>query len=192
MLWASAKIQPNLPELNLDVDASNIGQVVDAAKQSPDSLAGPCVCPSVATCGAMACLSGAVLATPPDTTMFTYQGQLKRAGAPSNGRVDLWLKLYDAETGGNLVPGSSKVLRNVEVVNGLFAIKIDFGTDAFNGLPRWLEIAVRDPADPTDQGPYTALSPHGNRSRRPLTLFTRVALPSTTRATSASERPRQA
>ena len=58
-----SKIQPNLVEINLDVDAADIGQVVDGAKQSAYPFPGPCICPSVVTCGATAC-TGAKLDNP--------------------------------------------------------------------------------------------------------------------------------
>ncbi len=52
-------IQPNLPDPNGDVSVSDIVQVVDMAKQFVYPFGGPCPCPSLATCGALACPSGA-------------------------------------------------------------------------------------------------------------------------------------
>jgi len=56
---SSALIQPNVPDGNSDVGASDIVQGVDAAKSFVYSFGGPCPCPSLAVCGAVPCPSGA-------------------------------------------------------------------------------------------------------------------------------------
>jgi hypothetical protein len=75
-------------------------------------------------------------------TAFTYQGVLRRDGVPVNGRHDLGFILFDAENDGQPW-GRAQTLLNVEVVDGLFAVQLDFGSDAFDGNPRWLQIAAR-------------------------------------------------
>ncbi|MFH1108496.1 MAG: hypothetical protein V1790_04760, partial [Planctomycetota bacterium] len=50
-----SQLQPNLPELNTDVSASDIVAVVDAYNGKAYPYGGPCPCPSLATCGAFAC-----------------------------------------------------------------------------------------------------------------------------------------
>ena len=50
-----AQLQPNLPELNADINALDIVAVVDAVKQFAYAFSGPCPCPSQAACGALAC-----------------------------------------------------------------------------------------------------------------------------------------
>ena len=78
-------------------------------------------------------------------TDFTFQGQLKLAGVPVTGQADLVFHLYDAETHG--VEVTSKVgLSFVGIVNGLFTVQLDFGAEAFDGNPRWLEIEVEFPS----------------------------------------------
>jgi len=52
---AISQIQPNLVELNGDVSALDIVAGVDAVKELPYSFSGPCPCPSLATCNALAC-----------------------------------------------------------------------------------------------------------------------------------------
>ncbi len=52
---AIAQLQPNLPELNTDVNVSDIVQCVDAYKQFAYPFSGPCPCPSQALCGALEC-----------------------------------------------------------------------------------------------------------------------------------------
>jgi len=48
---AIAQLQPNLPELNADVNALDIVAVVDAVKGKAYAFSGPCPCPSTVTCG---------------------------------------------------------------------------------------------------------------------------------------------
>jgi len=46
-----AQLQPNLPELNADINALDIVAVVNAFKGLAYPFAGPCPCPSLVTCG---------------------------------------------------------------------------------------------------------------------------------------------
>jgi hypothetical protein len=54
---AVSQLQPNLPELNADINALDIVAVVDAVKQRAYAFGGPCPCPSMVTCGSMSCSS---------------------------------------------------------------------------------------------------------------------------------------
>jgi len=54
---AIAQLQPNLPELNADINALDIVAVVDAVKEFAYAFGGPCACPSAVTCGSTACTS---------------------------------------------------------------------------------------------------------------------------------------
>lgn len=54
----------------------------------------------------------------------TYQGQLKFEGAPYNGLADLSFTLYDRLVGGT--PLCTDALTNVEVINGLFTVELNF------------------------------------------------------------------
>ncbi len=86
--------------------------------------------------------AGTTLAQTPAGTAFTYQGQLKENGVPVNTTTgSIRVALYDAETSGNQI-GESVGLENVTINNGLFTIPLDFGTGAFGGEARWLQIAV--------------------------------------------------
>lgn len=95
---------------------------------------------------------------------FTFQGQLQDNDTPVNATCDIQAGLWDAETNGAQV-GSTQTVSDVAVANGRFTITLnpnnEFGTAAFNGQERWLEIAVRCPAG---SGGYTTLQP-----RQPLT-----------------------
>ena len=53
------QLQPNLLELNADINALDIVAVVDAVKGFAYPFGGPCPCPSLVTCGATACPGGA-------------------------------------------------------------------------------------------------------------------------------------
>jgi thermitase len=52
-----AQIQPNLPDLNADVNALDVTAVVDAFRGFAYPFSGPCVCPSTVMCGATPCTS---------------------------------------------------------------------------------------------------------------------------------------
>ncbi|GMU81722.1 MAG: hypothetical protein AMXMBFR47_15930 [Planctomycetota bacterium] len=105
------------------------------------------------------------LAQAPVGSGFTYQGQLKESGVPAGSTYDLRFHLYDAALGGALV--ATDCADGVVPVDGLFTVELDFGTLAFDGNARWMEVAVRVDATPGNCGggaAYTPLSP-----RQPLT-----------------------
>ncbi len=93
-------------------------------------------------------------------TSFTYQGRLAEGGSPATGSYDLQFVLFDAASGGNALAGTN-TLAPVGVTNGLFTVTLDFGSAAWDGSARWLEIAVRTNGSPDA---HTALAP-----RQPLT-----------------------
>ncbi len=108
----------------------------------------------------------AVLAVP-ISSAFTYQGQLKRTGSPVNDTVNLTMTLWDRATEGNSI-GLPDLRENVEVVNGLFSVQLDFGGESFNGNARWLQIVVR-----TSDGTSATLSPRQPLTAAPYALQTR-------------------
>jgi len=57
---AIAQLQPNLPELNANINVLDILAVVDAWKQVKYAFSGPCACPSLVTCGLTACGSDTI------------------------------------------------------------------------------------------------------------------------------------
>ena len=103
---------------------------------------------------------------PPLGTAFTYQGQLKQDGNPVNGTCDFQFSLWDAADDGTQIGSQTKT--NVNVVNGLFTVQLDFGAGAFTGEARWLEIAVRCPAG---SGSYTTLRPRQELTATPYALY---------------------
>ena len=97
---------------------------------------------------------------------FTYQGRLFDGGNPADGTFDLQFKLYDAGSGGHQL-GSTVPKDDVPVTAGVFAVKLDFGPNTFNGEARWLEIGAR-PGDQT--GDFTILSPRQELMPTPYAL----------------------
>ncbi len=98
-------------------------------------------------------------------TAITYQGRLLEGGSPADGLYDFEFRLFDAATGGSQI-GSTDTLEDVTVDNGLFTVKLDFGSDVFTGESRWLEIAVR----PDGPDPFTPLSPRQELTPAPAAL----------------------
>ena len=72
---------------------------------------------------------------------FTYQGQLRQSGEPFTGMADLEFRLYDQLTSGSQI-GSTQSLNAVPVEDGLFKVELDFGSTAFDGSDRYLEVTV--------------------------------------------------
>ncbi len=54
----AAQVQPNLPELNTDLNAIDLTVAVDAFKGFAYPFSGPCPCPSTVTCGSVPCPAG--------------------------------------------------------------------------------------------------------------------------------------
>ncbi|MBN1661361.1 MAG: hypothetical protein JXA93_23420 [Anaerolineae bacterium] len=101
---------------------------------------------------------------------FTYQGQLKGPGGPVNGTCDLRFRLFNAAAAGTQV-GSTVTHEGVELVDGLFTARLDFG-GVHDGSARWLEVAVRCPAG---SGEYIPLTPLQELTAAPAALA--LALP---------------
>jgi trimeric autotransporter adhesin len=109
------------------------------------------------------------LSADPLGTAFTYQGKLTDGGSAANGNYDLRFELYDAPTAGVRLAGP---ITNsaVAVSNGLFTVTLDFGSSAFTGAPRWLQLGVRGngvaaefamlaPRQPLTPTPYALYAP---------------------------------
>ena len=75
----------------------------------------------------------------PQTTGFTYQGQLNASGAYPTGNYQFTFTLFDSDIGGSAI--GVPVAQNILVVNGLFTADLDFGP-VFGGAQYWLEISV--------------------------------------------------
>jgi hypothetical protein len=116
-------------------------------------------------------LSGAVLGS-----AFNYNGRLADSGKAVTGAYDFRFALYDALSGGGTVGTPATLfLAPVGVTNGLFTVTLDFGSAAFDGSARWLEIAVR----PGGGGAYTTLAPRQSLTPVPYALYTPLAATAT-------------
>jgi hypothetical protein len=105
------------------------------------------------------------------TAAFTYQGRLLSDGNTANGHHDFQFTLFALESGGS--PSSDAlILSAVGVTNGLFTVALDFGADAFTGMSRWLDIAVR----PAGSGAFTALVSRQAITPAPLAMTAWSAL----------------
>jgi len=111
--------------------------------------------------------AGFGLAQTPVGDSFTYQGHLKDGGLPVTGTCDFQFGLWDAEAAGTQV-GATRTVTDLDVAEGRFTTRLDFGPDAFDGDGRWLEIAVRCPAG---SGAYTALDPRQALTIAPYALY---------------------
>ncbi|MDX2147024.1 MAG: tail fiber domain-containing protein [Planctomycetota bacterium] len=79
-------------------------------------------------------------------TAVTYQGQVKAAGNPVNGLIDVRFTLFDAATDGVQV-GSPITRTDVPVLNGIFTAAPDFGAAAFaSDRALWMRIEIANPA----------------------------------------------
>jgi hypothetical protein len=115
---------------------------------------------ALALCGERALSQG----TP---SVITYQGSLRSAGVPANGRFDFVFTLFDALASGTQIAGPVTNL-NVPVTNGLFTTSLDFGTNAYTGGGRWLDISVRTNGS---AGAFTSLTPRQAITAAPLAVF---------------------
>jgi hypothetical protein len=86
-------------------------------------------------------LAGHAALAQPLTTAFTYQGELSAGGSLASGTYDMRFTLWsDAAAGAQ--QGASLCSDNIAVVNGTFAVSLDFGAQ-FAGQRRWLQVEVR-------------------------------------------------
>src|SRR5882724_1809785 len=100
-------------------------------------------------------------------SVITYQGSLRSAGVPANGHFDYVFTLFDALAGGTQIAGPVTNL-NVPATNGLFTTSLDFGTNAYAGGGRWLDISVRTNGS---SGAFTPLTPRQAITAAPLAVF---------------------
>jgi len=100
-------------------------------------------------------------------TAFTYQGRLIKNDNPVNGTCDFQFSLWDAASGGTQV-GSTQSANGVSVSDGYFTVTdLDFGTNAFAGEKRYLQIAVKCSGD----ADYTTLTGRVALEAAPYALY---------------------
>jgi hypothetical protein len=99
------------------------------------------------------------------TTAFTYQGRLTDGGMAPSANYDLRFTLFDSASSTNWI-GGPLTNGNTPVSNGLFSVTLDFGSPAFSGGERWLEVAVRT----VGGGPFLALAPRQHITSAPYSI----------------------
>jgi hypothetical protein len=104
-------------------------------------------------------------------TAFTYQGQLTDGGEPAQGEYDFGFKLYDDLDDGTQV-GTTVAIDDLSVTAGLFTVELDFGSGAFDGQPRFLDIAVRPGSS---SSPFTPLVPRQALTPAPYAHYAATA-----------------
>ncbi|MGD9790699.1 MAG: hypothetical protein AB7Q00_12120 [Phycisphaerales bacterium] len=106
-------------------------------------------------------------AAEPVSTEFTYQGVLGVGISPANGFCDFRFTPYSSATGGSPLHAAVEAT-GVQVRQGVFSTKIDFGTGVFTGNAIWLQIDVRSPSG---AGGYTSLTPRQPVNVVPYSLY---------------------
>lgn len=98
-------------------------------------------------------------------TAFTYQGRLDQESRPAEGLFDFEARLFDAQEAGEQV-GTTMSLEDVEVVEGLFVLSLDFGEVFATETGLWLELSVAA----ADVTPLELLLPRQPVRSTPLAL----------------------
>lgn len=124
------------------------------------TLAGMCPCAAHAQ----------VVQTYPVGSAFTYQGKLEESGQAVTGVYDIQFQLFNGPTLLNFLQ-STVVVEDVQVTNGLFTAKVDFGP-LFSGAGRWIALGVR-PGSST--GAFTVLADRQELTPAPYAIG--LALP---------------
>ncbi len=75
------------------------------------------------------------------STVFTYQGNLKKSGQAVNANCSFQFSLWDALTGGSQ-KGTTQTVTNAPVQTAVFTVQLDFGNQ-FTGDSRWLKTEVQ-------------------------------------------------
>ena len=129
---------------------------------------------------------GGVAKAQPLSTAFTYQGELRNAGAPASGAYDLRFRLCDAAAGGSQV-GPTLCSDNLGLTNGRFTVDLDFGGQ-FSGQQRFLEIDVRADTGLTcaNGAGFITLAPRQPLTGAPNALFALTATSASTASTATN------
>ncbi len=114
-------------------------------------------------------LLGTGIATAQNTA-FTYSGRLNDNGVPVNGSTVFLFTVFDSAGGDTVIHGPLNS-GPVDVVNGLFIVRIDFGANVFTGPPRWLDIQARVPGAAT----FKLLTPRQEMTSAPYAIRAQTA-----------------
>lgn len=103
-------------------------------------------------------------------TAFTYSGRLNDNGVPVNGSTVFLFTVFDSAGGDTVIHGPLNS-GPVDVVNGLFIVRIDFGANVFTGPPRWLDIQARVPG----AAAFRLLTPRQEMTSAPYAIRAQTA-----------------
>jgi hypothetical protein len=112
----------------------------------------------------IAAMAGAAQA---QSTVWTYQGQLKSSSNSAGRTYDFQFAVFNAVTAGTQ-QGPTLTNAAVSVTNGLFTVNLDFGAGVFTGPDRWLEVGVRSNGQAVA---FTLLTPRQRVTPAPYALF---------------------
>ena len=107
----------------------------------------------------------------PLSKSFTYQGELRHSGVAADGAFDFRFELYGQKSGGSVI-GSAVDVDNVQVVDGIFSVELDFGAGPYNGDQLWLKMGVRNG---NSTGGYQDLAPRQKVTATPYALYAQYA-----------------
>ncbi len=109
-------------------------------------------------------------------TTFTYQGELRDGGLPANGSYDVRFRLFDGLASPTQL-GSQLCVDNIAVVDGRFAVTLDFGFQ-FSSPGRALELEVRNGAagDCSNAGGFVILAPRQTITSVPAATFSSTSV----------------
>lgn len=102
-----------------------------------------------------------------DTVRLVFQGKLEVAGEPAQRVYDFVFRLFTEGEGG-LQVGPPLSAEDLAVLDGSFAVDLDFGAARLKGGELWLEVAVRD--DDLAE-PFTALWPRQRLTGTPYAIL---------------------
>lgn len=106
-------------------------------------------------------------------TAWTYQGRLMDVNGPASGEYDLQFQLHSMASG-HFPVGDEIAVPEVSIDDGYFTVELDFGSKAFEGDARWLEVGVR-PGIQNDPNRYTLLEPRQELTATPYALYAMTA-----------------
>jgi len=116
------------------------------------------------TLSVLFCLACTCFPTRSQSSAWSYQGHLLAGGQEATGPFDMTFRLFASDAGGS--PMATVTNTGVSVSNGLFTTMLDFGGATFDGMDRWLEIAVQ----PNGENGFTMLSPRQFISSAPYAI----------------------
>ncbi len=102
------------------------------------------------------------------TTTFTYQGRFTDSTLPqpTNGTYEMQFKAFDAVNAGGQT-GLTITIPTVQVVSGIFTVRLDFGAAVFRESDVFLETSVRPSGS---AAPFSTLAPRQQVTSAPLAI----------------------